>query len=137
VGDVVRIEILRGDRPSTVMVSVAERADPLSAVSLLNDPRENVVPRLGVLAATLDPKLAAALPLRSKSGVVVVSASANALDSDNGGLAPGDVIHAVNGQWISDLSTLRSAVDGVKPGAPVVLQVERSGGLMFLAFTVE
>ena len=137
VGDVVRIEILRGDRPSTVMVSVAERADPLSAVSLLSDPRENVVPRLGVLAATLDPKLAAALPLRSKSGVVVVSASANALDSDNGGLAPGDVIHAVNGQWISDLSTLRSAVDGAKVGAPIVLQVERSGGLMYLAFTVE
>ena len=137
VGDVVRLEVLRGDQPATVMVSVAERADPLSAAALLSDPRENVVPRLGILAATIDPKLAGALPLRSRSGVVVASASSGALDDDNGGLAPGDVIHAVNGQWISDLAALRSAVDGLEPGAPVVLQIERRGALMYLAFTVE
>jgi serine protease Do len=95
------------------------------------------VARLGILAATLDPKLAAGLPLRSKSGVVVASAIASALDSDNGSLAPGDVIHAVNGQWISDLAALRAAVDGAKPGSAVVLQVERRGELMYLAFTVE
>ena len=137
VGDVVRLEVLRGDTPTTVTVSVAERADPLSAATLLSDPRENVVPRLGILGATLDPKLAAGLPLRSKSGVVVASAIASAIDSDNGSLAPGDVIHAVNGQWISDLSALRAAVDGVKVGTPVVLQVERRGTLMYIAFTVE
>jgi serine protease Do len=137
VGEIVRLEILRGDQPTTVTVSVAERADPLSAATLLTDPRENVVPRLGILAATLDPKLAAFLPLRSKAGVVVASASATALDSDNGGLMPGDVIHAVNGQWISDLPALRGAVDGAKPGAPLVLQIERRGALMYLAFIVE
>jgi S1-C subfamily serine protease len=59
------------------------------------------------------------------------------LDSDNGGLQPGDVIHAVNGQWISDLPALRAAIDAVKPGAPVVLQLERRGVLMYLAFAIE
>jgi serine protease Do len=137
VGDLVRLEVLRGDKPTTVTVSMAERSDPLSAASLLPDPRENVVARLGILAATLDPKVAAGLPLRSKSGVVVASASAGALASDNGGLQPGDVIHAVNGEWISDLPALRTAVDGAKPGAAVVLQIERRGVLMYLAFTVE
>jgi serine protease Do len=137
VGDVVRLEVLRGDTPTTVTVPVAERADPLSAATLLTDPRENIVSRLGILGATLDPKLAGALPLRAKSGVVVASAIASALDSDNGSLAPGDVIHAVNGQWISDLSGLRTAVDGVKAGSPVVLQVERRGTLLYLAFTVD
>jgi serine protease Do len=137
VGDIVKLEVLRGDQRTSATVSVAERADPLSAAALLSDPRENVVPRLGILAATLDPKLAAILPLRSKSGVVVASASASALDSDNGGLAPGDVIHAVNGQWISDLTALRGLVDSAKPGAPVVLQIERRGTLMYLAFTIE
>jgi len=116
---------------------VAERADPLSAASLLADPRENVVARLGILAATLDAKLAAMLPLRSKSGVVVASASAGVLDSDNGGLVPGDVIHAVNGQWISDLPALRKAVESAKTGAPVVLQIERRGVLMYLAFILD
>ena len=137
VGDNVKLEILRGDKPTSVTVAVAERADPLSAAAILTDPRENVVPRLGILAATLDPKLASILPLRAKSGVVVASASASALDTDNGGLAPGDVIHAVNGQWISDLVALRTAVDGAKPGASVVLQVERRGVLMYLAFIME
>jgi S1-C subfamily serine protease len=133
----VRLEVLRGDKPTTITVFVAERADSLSAATLLTDLRDNIVPRLGILAATLDPKLAAALPLRSKAGVVVASASAGALDSDNGGLQPGDVIHAVNGQWISDLPALRQAVDSAKPGAPIVLQLERRGGLMYLAFTAE
>jgi serine protease Do len=137
VGDTVRVEVLRGDQPTTVTVPVTERADSLSAAMLPPDPRENVVGRLGILAATLDPKLAAVLPLRAKAGVVVASASATVLDSDNGGLQPGDVIHAVNGQWISDLPALRAAVDGVKAGTPVVLQIERRGALMYLAFTVE
>jgi serine protease Do len=137
VGDTVRLEVLRGDQPTTVTVSVTERADSLSAAMLPSDPRENVVGRLGILAATLDPKLAAVLPLRAKAGVVVASASATVLDSDNGGLHPGDVIHAINGQWISDLPALRTAIDAVKPGAPVVLQIERRSVLIYLAFTVE
>jgi serine protease Do len=137
VGDVVRLEVLRGDQPTRVNVSVAERADPLSAATLLSDPRENVVPRLGILGATLDPKLAAVLPLRAKAGVVVASASTDVLDADNGGLAPGDVIHAVNGEWISDLPALRAAVEKIKTGAPVVLQVERRGSLLYLAFTID
>jgi serine protease Do len=137
VGESVRLEVLRGEQPTTVTVPVAERADSLSAAMLPSDPRENVVGRLGILAATLDPKLAAVLPLRAKAGVVVASASATVLDSDNGGLQPGDVIHAVNGQWMSDLPALRGAIDAVKPGAPVVLQIERRGVLMYLAFAVE
>jgi serine protease Do len=137
VGDQVRLEVLRGDKPTTITVFVAERADPLSAVTMLTDLRDNIVPRLGILGATLDPKLAASLPLRSKAGVVVASASAGALDTDNGGLQPGDVIHAVNGEWISDLAALRQAVDSVKAGAPIVLQLERRGALMYLAFTAE
>jgi serine protease Do len=137
VGDVVRIEVLRGDQPTSVNVSVTERADTLSAVTLPSDPRENVVARLGILGATLDPKLAALLPLRAKAGVVVASASTEVLDADNGGLAPGDVIHAVNGKWIPDLPALRTAVDALEPGTPVVLQVERRGSLLYLAFTIE
>jgi S1-C subfamily serine protease len=66
-----------------------------------------------------------------------VSASAAAIDSENGSLQPGDIIHAVNGQWVSDLEALRAAVDAVRIGSALVLQVERRGGLLFLALTVE
>ena len=49
VGDTVRLEVFRGDQPTTVTVSVTERADPLSAAMLPTDPRDNVVARLGIL----------------------------------------------------------------------------------------
>jgi S1-C subfamily serine protease len=38
---------------------------------------------------------------------------------------------------ITGLDGLRAALDGLKVGDPVVLQLERDGELMFLAFTIE
>jgi serine protease Do len=138
VGDVVRMEVLREEQTRTVNVSIAERNDPLATITALADPRENIVARLGILGVTLDPKVAVLLPmLRGKSGVVVVSATAGTFDSDAGGLGPGDVIHAVNGTWITDLPALRSALDAMKAGDPVVLQVERQGALLYMAFAID
>jgi S1-C subfamily serine protease len=53
------------------------------------------------------------------------------------GLQPGDVIHSVNQISIDSLSSLRAALTQVKPHDPVVLQVERGGGLQWLAFDIE
>lgn len=138
VGDVVRMEVLRDGQPRSVNVSVAERNDPMATITALADPRQNIVPRLGILGVTLDPNVALLLPaLRGKSGVVVVSATAGTFDSDSGGLQPGDVIHAVNGKWIMNLAALRTTLDAMKPGDSVVLQVERTGALSYVAFMVE
>jgi serine protease Do len=138
VGEVVRLEVLRDAQPKTVLVSVAERQDALTQITALADPRENVVPQLGILGLTLNPKVAVLLPsLRATSGVVVVSATAGTFDSDSGGFLPGDVIHAVNGQWIVDLAALRAALTSMKAGDPVVLQVERMGALNYLAFMID
>ena len=138
VGDVVRLEVLRDGQPRTVNVPVAERNDPLATITALADPRENIVPRLGILGVTLDPKVAVLMPLlRGKSGVVVVTATAGTFDSDSGGLVPGDVIHAINGKWIMNLAALRAALDAMKPGDAVVLQVERDGALNYIAFMIE
>jgi serine protease Do len=138
VGDVVRLEVLRDGQPKTVVVSVAERPDVLSQIIALADPRENVVAELGMLGVTLDPKLAELVPrLRAKSGVVVVSASAGAFDSESGGFRPGDVIHAVNSQWVMDLAALRTALKPLKTNDSVVLQIERQGMLMYIAFTLD
>jgi len=138
VGDVVRLEVLRGEKLTTIPVTIVERPDALSRITALADPRQNVVPRLGILGVTLEPEVAAMLPsLRAKSGVVVVSATAGTFDSDIGGLAPGDVIHAVNGNWIVDLAALRKALDPMKVGDSVALQVERRGTLIYVAFTID
>ncbi len=137
-GDVVALEILRAGKPVTVTVAMAERNDPFGGLAKSTDPRENLVPRLGILGVTLDKALAEALPaVRVPSGVVVVSTEANAIDPRDGGLAAGDVIFSLNGTLIADLAQLRTALERLTSGNPVVLQLERRGELMFLAFSIE
>jgi len=138
VGDVVRLEVLRDGKTVTANVTVTERFDPLSTAAAGADPRENVVPRLGILGVTVDADLASVIgPLRARSGVIVATARQGVFDADGDSLAPGDVIHAVNGHWVADLPALRAAIDRVKTGDAVVLQVERRGTLRYVAFVVE
>jgi serine protease Do len=137
-GDVVALDIMRSGRTVSVPVTMADRHDPFGGLSTSADPRQNLVPRFGILAVTLDKRIAEALPaLRVQSGVVVVSTEANAIDPREGGLSAGDVIFSMNGDLVSELAGLRAAVDRLKTGDPVVLQLERKGELLFLAFTVE
>ena len=50
---------------------------------------------------------------------------------------PGDIIHGVNRTFILALADLRSAVANLKDGDPVVVQVERQGQLMLIAFEID
>ena len=137
-GDVVALEILRAGKPVTVTVAMAERNDPFGGLAKSADPRQNLVARLGILGVTLDKPLAEALPVvRVPSGVVVVSTEANAIDPRDGGLAAGDVIFSLNGTLVASLAELRTALERLASGDPVVLQLERRGELMFLAFSIE
>ena len=137
-GDVVTLSILREGKELKVPVAMAERQEPLAGLTETTDPRQNLVPRLGILGVTVDRRLAQMLRLvRVSSGVVVVSQVAGATDVREGGLQPGDVIHVVNRTPVPGLPELRAALDALKAGESVVLQVERLGRLMYLAFTIE
>jgi serine protease Do len=136
-GESVRLEVLRDGQTMAMSIIMRERNDPLGLVASI-DPRLNLVPRLGILGLNLDPRLAAVLPgLRAKSGVVVVSTVEDAIDSQEGGLASGDVIVAVNRVAITAVDQLRKVSDALKIGDAVVIQLERRGELKYLAFTVE
>jgi hypothetical protein len=74
--------------------------------------------------------------LRNPSGVVVVARVANVMSSATG-LETGDVIHSVNQTSIDSLSSLRAALNQIKPHDPVVPQVERGGGFQWMAFEME
>jgi serine protease Do len=135
-GDSVQLEIARNNYVSKVSVTVAERFNPDSGAPV--DPRNNLVPRLGILAVNLDPAVARMIPvLRVSSGVVVAAAAAGAVSSRQGGLAAGDVIYAVNQTPVSEIATLRKVLGDLKSGDPAVLSIERRGLLMYVAFTVE
>jgi S1-C subfamily serine protease len=52
-------------------------------------------------------------------------------------LRPGDVIYAIDNEPTSTVASLRTALGQMKSGDAVVLQVERDGTLMYVAFEME
>jgi serine protease Do len=135
--EVLKLQILRGTERKTLFIAALEMKDPMDALPELAKSRENLVSRLGILALTLDDQLRSMLgTLRIASGVVVVARVADFMSSATG-LETGDVIHSVNQTSIDSLSSLRAALTKIKPHDPVVLQVERGGGLQWLAFEME
>jgi serine protease Do len=134
---VLKLEILRGTEPKTLFIPVLEMKDPMDALSDLNVSRDNLISRLGILALDLNDDLRSIFgTLRSPAGVVVVGRVATFLSSTTG-LQTGDVIHTVNQTPIDSVSSLRSALHEIKPHDSVALQVERGGGLQWLAFEAE
>lgn len=137
VGDTVNLEVLRGTDRLTMDVSVTvQDDDPLRFADLV-DPQKNLIPKLGILGIEIDRRLASMLPeLRKQYGIVVAAraAGAEALDVD---LHPGDVIYAINNQPTATIAALTTALAQFKGGDPVVLQVERNGQLMYVAFELE
>jgi serine protease Do len=138
IGDFVSLEIQRDTQVLKVSVMMTERLDQFAGLSAATDPRQNLVPRLGILGVNLDRRIADALRvLRVSSGVVVASTGASVLNGRDGGLVVGDVIYAVNRTNVSALPELVAALDGLKSGDAVVLHLERGGELRYLAFTLE
>jgi serine protease Do len=132
-----KLEVLRGTERKTLYIAALEMKDALDVLPELANPRDNLVSRLGILALNLNDDLRSTLgPLRNPSGVVVVARVADFLSSANG-LETGDVIHSVNQSSIDSLTSLRAALRQIKPHDPVVLQVERGGGFLWLAFEME
>jgi len=131
------LEVLRGTERKTLYIAALEMKHPMDALPDLANTRENLVARLGILGLDLNDELRSVLgTLRNPSGVVVVGRVANFMSSVTG-LQTGDVIHSVNQTEIDSLSSLRAALKQIKPHEPVVLQVEREGGLQWLAFEME
>ena len=133
----VALEILRGRESKSLKVAVLERpTDPDRLISLA-DKRENLVPRLGILAVDLDANVTPLLPsLRKLSGAV----SAAAIEDGAGaasGLRAGDVIYEINNRPVAGFNELLAAAKDLKPGDTVVLYLERSGQLQFVQVDAE
>jgi S1-C subfamily serine protease len=137
-GDVVALDLVRDGQPVRANVMALERRDGLYGLADAVDARQHMVPRLGIVGVDLDRRVAQFLPVaRAGSGVVVAATVDGAIDAREGGLAQGDVVIAVNRTRVGGLGELRAALDALKPGDPIVLQLERHGSLMYLAFTVD
>jgi len=135
---VVKLEVLRGKERKTLYVPAIEHRDHMDQLIDAVNPENSLISKLGVLGIDLTGDLGAKLSseLRIPSGVVVVGRAADLITPDTG-LQTGDVIHQLNTTAIDSVATLRSTLNGLKTGDPVVLQIERDGGLMYVSFEME
>ena len=136
-GQKATLAVLRGSDHLTIEVPVAQSDDDPQRFADMVNPEDNLVPRLGILGIGIDKKLSALLPeLRNAYGVVVAAGSAT--DPASGtGLKPGDVIYSVNGSPVSSVAALKNKIDEFKPGQEVIMQIERSGRLMYVTLELE
>lgn len=135
-GDHMKLAVLRGTQPLQFDIEVTEQPHNVDKLAELANSEKNVVKRLGILGVDLTPEMAQMLPqLRIQSGVIVAARTAGA--SSEIPLATGDVIHTVNGKTISNLEELRAALNAVKNGGAIALQVERDSKLSYVVFQLE
>jgi serine protease Do len=133
-GDRIKLEVLRGTDKLTLDVPLVERRHEMDSLLDLANPEKNLVRKLGILGLEIDQRIASSLAdLRMPYGVIVIARSIEPSAADTS-LASGDVIHSVNGTTISSLQGLRDALDALKPGSAVVLQVEHDSKMRYLAF---
>ncbi len=135
-GDKVHLDILRGKSRFAFDVPVMEPPRDMDQITALADPEKNLVPALGILGVEIDKKIASLAPdLRDPFGIIVAARSAGA--GVEVPLNAGDVIRTLNGQPMTTLDRLRSALKALPPGAPVALQIQRDQKLLFLSFTLD
>ncbi len=136
-GDQAKIEVLRGSEKIPLEISVIQRPHNVDRLADLVDPEKNLVRKLGILGIEINKKTAPLLPdVREPSGVIVAAKVAG-LGGHENSLAAGDIIHGVNGTPVISLDFLRSKLDEIKPGSPMVLQIEREGELMYMTFPTD
>jgi serine protease Do len=135
-GDKVHLDLLRGKERFALGVKVMEPPRDMDQITALADPEKNLVPTLGILGIEIDKKIAAiASDLRDPFGIIVAARAAGA--GVEVPLNSGDVIRTLNGQPMTTLNRLRSALKALPPGAPVALQIQRDQKLLFLTFTLD
>jgi S1-C subfamily serine protease len=54
--------------------------------------------------------------------------------ADNGGVQPGDVIHAINHAHVDTVTDLLNVMRKLDQGSTVLLAIERQGSMLYLAF---
>jgi S1-C subfamily serine protease len=111
--------------------------EQLDELSELPDLQKSLLREMNVFVTDLDGTVKTVLASeRSESGIVVLAQVAGTRTVDTG-LKSGDIIRAIDRTPLQTVSQLQTIVRALKPGDAVVLQIERSGKLQYLAFEMD
>jgi serine protease Do len=136
-GDAAKVTVVRGGKKLDIVLPIFEPRNDTARLSELGDPTKDVIPRLGIVGASVTPEVVSIIgDMRIPSGVLVTSIVADRLAVDSG-LSAGDIIHSLNRKQVKTVDELRSAFTALKPGEPAAMQVERNGKLTYVTFEME
>ncbi len=137
IGDEVHLDVQRGSDRRQVSITIAERDDDLGRLAEIAAIQRELLPELGVVVVDLTDRIAKLLPeRRSDSGAVIVVVAPDAPFSQQGRLQAGDIVRAINGTPVRNITDLKHLSAVLKTGSAVALLLERQGDLMYLAFRV-
>ena len=132
----VQLVVLRGAPNSKLSVDAGRGTERFRLVVGEADPEKNLIAELGIVGVEIDQRIAAAATgLRVPYGVIVMARAAGAAGEVP--LQPKDVIRSLNNRRIATLQALRDEARALKPGAPVTLQIQREGRVMYVSFTLD
>jgi serine protease Do len=132
----VQLVVLRGAAQISLSMKAVEARSEFDSVSSTADPVTNMVAELGIIGVEIDLQITAtATGLRDPYGIIVVARTASA--ASDVPVVPRDIIRSVNNRRVGTLAALRESVRSLAPGAPVTLQIQREGRLMYVSFTYE
>jgi len=137
VGSTLDMQVIHDGVTGAIRVTTVERPNDPQRFADMVDPVKNMVRRLGILGIDLDPQVSTLLPgLRKNSGVLVAARGGDSAYSGDS-LELGDVIYSANTTPVTDIASLRKAMDALKDTDPLVLQVERNGRLTYLILEIQ
>lgn len=135
--EMMKLQVLRGSKEMSFDVPVHVHHDRIEDLADIPGLQKSMIPLLSVFATELTDDVRRVLhPSQAFSGVAIVAQTATAFAIDTG-LQKGDIICALNRTPVERLDELRKAARALKPGSPVVLQIERDGKLQYLAFETQ
>jgi S1-C subfamily serine protease len=136
-GDIVELGVIRNGKSLHLSTAVLARNDSSNQLAKKVSAETNLVPQLGLLCVDVDETTMQMLPGLRRPFGVVIAARAPSVSSQQTPLQQGDVVYAINGKLIPDLTSFRAAVGSFKAGDPVVFEVERPGRTQLLEFEWE
>jgi serine protease Do len=135
--DKLAITVKRNDKVLSFSLTVIERPDDPQRFADMVDPEKNIIPQLGILVIPVEEKIKELLPeLRRGYGLLIAADSGDAPYSGEA-LHVGDVIYEVNQAPAVSIRAVTSTLEPLKSGDPVVLEIERSGTLMYVTIELD
>lgn len=131
-----QMQVQRGSEKRTIRLMPVDAPPTIDNLSDLIDPSRDLVAELGIFCINLQGALSDSFPSRSKNGILVASLLSGE-PATLADLQQGDIIRSLNGKAVVDTAHFRQSLAVFKKGDPVVLEVERTGVIQYVAFEIE